>query len=254
MKLNKIILFIVLFLSIFILTGCQSSNQNVENFYYVVAIGIDKSENSTLNLSIQLASLSDSSGSSDSAQSSSSSIYNTECNSFENGVSIFNNYLSKKLNFSHCSAIIFSEEFAKDGIGDYINIFANNPEIRPTCKVIISDSEAEKTLECISNSHENFSAKLYEFIINSSEYTGFSINPELNDVFYTLTSNAKNMVATYARISEDNILQNTGVAIFDGDKFIDSLCVIDSICYSIITNQLNSCVLSIREPINRRNY
>ena len=239
-KLNKLIFLFILIFFLLILTGCQQASQNIEDFYFVVAVGIDKGESSLLNLTIQIATSNNSGDSSDSAQSSTSVIYSAECNSINSGISVFNNYLSKKLNFSHCSAIIFSEDIAKSGIRKYIECFENNPEIRPTSKVIISNTQAKETLECISNTNESFSANLYEFIINSSEYTGYSINPSIFDMFYNLTSKTKDIVATYANVSDDN-LQNAGIAIFDDDKFITSLPVLDSICYSIITNQLNSC-------------
>ncbi|MCI8309221.1 MAG: Ger(x)C family spore germination protein [Clostridia bacterium] len=248
-KLNKLIFLFILIFFLLILTGCQQASQNIEDFYFVVAVGIDKGESSLLNLTIQIATSNNSGDSSDSAQSSTSVIYSAECNSINSGISVFNNYLSKKLNFSHCSAIIFSEDIAKSGIRKYIECFENNPEIRPTSKVIISNTQAKETLECISNTNESFSANLYEFIINSSEYTGYSINPSIFDMFYNLTSKTKDIVATYANVSDDN-LQNAGIAIFDDDKFITSLPVLDSICYSIITNQLNSCLISIENPID----
>jgi spore germination protein KC len=250
--LKKIFLFAFLILILFTLTGCAETTENVENFYYVVAFGIDTLENSNITLSVQIASV-DSDSSSDTAQSSSSVIYSVECTSIDSGITIFNNYLSKKLNFSHCSAIIFSEDLAKNGIKKYITALANNIEIRPTCSIIVSSDTAQKALECISNSNEHFSAKLYKFIINSVEYTGYSIDPELNDVFYNLNSKNNAIVATYAKISDNDILQNTGIAIFDDDKFITSLSVLDSICYSIITNNLESCKISVPNPLSSEN-
>jgi spore germination protein KC len=246
---KKIFLFILLILILFFLTGCSEASENVENFYYVVALGIDSLDDSNINLSVQIASV-ESGGSSDTAQSSSSIIYSVECTNINSGITILNNYLSKKLNFSHCSAIIFSEDIAKSGIRKFVTTLSNNIEIRPTCSVIISSSTAQKALESISNSNENFSAKLYKFIINSVEYTGYSINPELNDIFYNLNSKNNAIVATYAEISDNDILQNTGIAIFNDDKFITSLSVLDSICYSIITNQLESCTIAIKNPLS----
>jgi spore germination protein KC len=253
-SLKKIFLSIIFILILVSLTGCSESAENIENFYYVVAFGIDSIENSSnINLSVQIASV-DSGGSSETAQSSSAIVYSVECSSIDSGITILNNYLSKKLNFSHCSAIIFSEDIAKNGINKFITTLANNIEVRPTCSVIVSSSTAQKALESISNSNEHFSAKLYKFIINSVEYTGYSINPELNDIFYNLNSKNNAIVATYAEISDDDILQNTGIAIFDDDKFITSLSVLDSICYSLITNQLESCTIAIKNPLSEEEY
>lgn len=177
-KINKYLFIILLISILFVLTGCES-NKNIENYYYVVAIGLDTASNNQLTLTVQIATSSDDSSSSDSSQSTTSSIYSVECSSINSGISILDNFLSKKLNFSHCSAIIFSEELAKLGIEQYINTFSNSFEIRPNSQIIISNTSSKEALECISNSSEPFSAKLYEFIINSVEYTGYSIDPEL---------------------------------------------------------------------------
>ena len=114
MKIKKFLILILLILMLFILTGCSGKSNNIENFYYVIAIGIDKGENDLIKLNIQVAT-SSSDSSSDSAQSSNSDIYTVECPTITSGISAFDNYLSKKLRFSHCSAVIFSEEIAKEG-------------------------------------------------------------------------------------------------------------------------------------------
>ncbi len=244
---KKISLSIILFISLFVFSGCKENTSNIENYYYVVAIGVDKiEENENILLSVQIASTSGGS-SSDSSQSSESKIYTTEAINLSSGISVLDNYLSKKLNFSHCSAVIFSEELAKDGINSYITTLSNNSEIRPTCKIMISSTTASEALECVSNSDENFSSKLYEFIIDSANYTGYSINPQIVDFFYEMNSEFPSPVATYAKIT-DGILQNVGIAIFEEDKFVDNLDVLDSIAYSLITNNINICTITITDP------
>ena len=105
--LNKAIILFSL-LIIFLLTGYVSSEENLENYYYVMAIGVDKGTDTKINLNIQIASNSSGNQDSDggSSQSNSSNIYSIPCNSIDSGISILNNYLSKKINVSHCSAII----------------------------------------------------------------------------------------------------------------------------------------------------
>ena len=238
---------LIIFIFALLILSCFSiSNSNIEDYYYVVALGIDKGENNNISLSIQIAMSSDDS-SSESSQSTSSVIYNVEASSLNSGISEFNNYLSKKINLSHCSAVIFSEEIAKDGISSYITTLANNSEVRPTCKIIICDSTANETLEYVSNSDENFSARLYEFIVDSADYTGYSVSTEILDFLCNINSENACSTATYAFIS-DEALQDIGIALFDENKFITNLSATDSIAYSIITNNLNTCTISIDDP------
>ena len=242
----KVKIFIIFIFILFILSGFSVSNTNIEDYYYVVALGIDESENGNIILSIQIAISSDDS-SSESSQSTSSVIYSVEASSLNSGISICNNYLSKKLNLSHCSAIIFSEEIAKSGINSYITTLANNSEIRPTCKIIVCNTTANEALEYVSNSDENFSARLYEFIVDSADYTGYSISTETLDFLYNINSENACSTATYAVIS-DEALQDIGIAIFDEDKFLTNLSATDSIAYSLITNNLKTCNIEIDDP------
>ena len=187
--------------------------------------------------------------SSGSEQSNSSNIYTVPCNSIDSGISILNNFLSKKINVSHCSAIIFSEDLAKKGIKEYINSLGNNTEIRPTCNIIISNKTSLKALENISNSTENFSSRFYEFLKTSAKYTGYSITPELSEFFYCLNFGKSSNIATYATVSDDTI-QNTGIAIFDKDKFVSNLSVLDSISYALIADRLETSTISIKSTSN----
>ena len=242
-----ILLFILIFFSLFILSGCYESG-NIESYHYVTALGIDKGPNNNILLSIQIAKPTSSSNSSSgsSSQSSSSMLYSVECTSINFGISIFNNYLSKRINLSHCTAIIFSEEIAKEGINDYISTLLHNTEIRPNCNIIICNGLSKEALECISNSEEDISARLYKFIISSVEHTSYSINPEIIEFFNNISENGYG-IATYAKISNDT-LQSDGIAVFKEDRFLTRLNVIDSICYSIILNQLEHCIITIQNP------
>ncbi|MBR1539838.1 MAG: hypothetical protein IJ629_01430 [Clostridia bacterium] len=248
-KIRNSFLLIITLSFAFILTGCTNADENLENYYYVMAIGIDTSEQAEINLSVQIASNSEQTPGEGSSQSSSSNIYTVPCNSIDSGISILNNFLSKKLNLSHCSAIIVSEELAKNGVKPYINALANNSEIRPTCNIIISNKTSLEALEQISNSNENFSSKFYEFIKSSARYTGYSITPELSEFFYCINYGTNSAIATYAYLSE-NTIQNTGVAVFREDRFLADLSVLDAVSYSIITDRLESSTISIKNPKN----
>lgn len=168
-------------------------------------------------------------------------------------ISIFDNYLSKKLNFTHTTAIIFSEEIAKEGVNFYLNFFINNSQIRPTCKVLISSDTAVSALENVTSSEETFSAKLYEFIIDSADYTGYSVNPKLTDFYYNINSDFGSSVTTYAVIT-DKMLQDIGIAVFKGDKLICNLEVLDSIAYSLINNSITNCTVTIPNPREENEY
>lgn len=247
--LKKTIIFIILITFItFCFSGCYDAN-SLESFYYVVALGLDKGDNSNLKLSIQLATSDTNSDSSSSSQSTTSKIYTIDCDSIETGISIFDNFLSKKLDLSHCSTIIFSEELAKEGINSYMGTLANDVEIRPDSYVLISSSTATAVMEKVSNSGENFSSRLYEFIITSTEYTGYSTISEFGNIYYSLNDNLSEAIANYITVS-DNIIQSNGIAVFKNDTLTGVLEPTESIAHSIVRNQLENAIVSFENPFD----
>lgn len=171
MKLKFFLILLILIVCLFTLCGCYDA-QGLETLAYAVALGIDKGENNKIRLSLQIAILSNgSSGGSESSQSESSTITTVDCASIDSGLALINSYISKKINLSHCKAIIISEELATEGISEYLFTLVNNIEIRPDCNIIISRTKASEYLENSQPTLESISARYYEFTLNSSEYT-----------------------------------------------------------------------------------
>lgn len=174
-----------------------------------------------------------------------------ECSSFESGINLINSYISKQVNLSHAKIIVFSEKLASEGVSKYISTFVNNVEIRPDCNIIVSRCSAEDFLNNSSPSLETLSARYYEQVLASSEYTGFTPNITLTN-FYSaykdyatqpiailggLNSNAThdvNLKDTYVDLNgsykaDETPIKNktniefTGIAIFNEDKLIGEL-------------------------------
>lgn len=215
---KKISIILVLLIFLFSLTGCYDAS-SIEDAYYVVALGIDLGENDSYDISIQIAKNKDNSSSSGSSQSSSYTIYTVQADTIDSGISIFNNYLNKKINLSHCSAIIFSEELARQGIGHIINSLANHDEIRPNAYVLISSEKAINVLENVSSSGENFSSRFYEYIINSSDYAGYTTPITFAQFLTDINDQFGDGIAIYTTVT-DNIIQNNGLAIFKDDYMV----------------------------------
>lgn len=112
MFLRKIFLIIILIICLFVFSGCYNT-MGIDKQYFVVSLGLDISDNDTLLISVQIPFPSTDSGSSSSAQSSDYQIYTVEAQTIDEGLAILNNYLNKKINLSHCSALVISEKLAR---------------------------------------------------------------------------------------------------------------------------------------------
>ena len=186
----------------------MNSVTSMDNLAYVVAVGFDIKDTGKLELSFQIALPSGSEGGSSgssSSQSSSSIVTSVECNSFESGVNLVNSYLSKELNLSHCKAIVFSEEIASQGIGEYLYTLINHVEIRPTCNVIISKCNAKYFLKNSSPMLDQLSSKYYEIASTSERVTGYTYNITLLDFFSDFADSFTECFATLGSVNDGGI-------------------------------------------------
>jgi len=272
--LKKIILIPVVISILFLFTGCYDVT-GIEELAYVVALGLDINENNELELSVQIAtsnsdssngSSNDSSGST--SQSKSSNITTVKCNSIDTGLALINNHISKRINLSHCQVILVSEELSKQGISSYIESLLNNSELRNDCSVIVTKCSTKDYINSVNPALEKQTARFYESTLNSAKYTGYTTNITLFEFYSKIkdtcsqayaiegsilsdsqldlpTEPNANYFAGNAPITDKDIIDNLGIAVFKEDKLVGELTGLDSICHIIINNKLKSCTLTI---------
>ncbi len=273
MKFKYIFLILILLLSLFCLSGCYDA-RGIETLAYAVALGIDKSSDDTIHLTLQFAVPTSSDSSSSSSQSSSSTIIDVDCSSIDSGISLINSYISKKVNLSHCKAIVISETLAYEGISDYIYTLVNNVEARPDCYVIISRCDAYYFLSNSTPTLESVPARYYELILNSNEYTGFTESIKLVDFYKSILSSTSQPVAilggvntkeTQLTASEastldgsykadqtpietENSIENMGLAVFVQDKLVGELDNVETMCHMIVSSELENATVTVQNP------
>ncbi len=239
---------IILIISLFTFTGCYYT-RGIDGSYFITALGLDEAENGLLKISVQIASTSGESESSGSSQASSYKIYSVEASTIDEGITILNNYLNKQINLSHCSALIISEKLATDGIKTYFNTLSNNSELRHSCQLIVSSTTANDVLEKIANSGEVFSSRMFDYLTTSADYTGFTIESTFGTFFQAIHNNSFEPVAIYITVSDDTV-QTDGIAIFKDEFMVGHIDAMNSISHLIVTNELNTCILTIDNPFD----
>lgn len=116
MSKNSISIIAFLILLVIFIRGFSASytSRQIGNLAYILAMGIDVGEEAKMKVSIQFTkntAFSASGGSSDS--SSDVILVSGEADSIFSALNLLNSYIGKEINLSHCSLLIFSEEFAK---------------------------------------------------------------------------------------------------------------------------------------------
>ena len=278
------ILFIVITI-IAIIWGFSSSysSHNIDNIVHVVAIGIDKYDDSEDNMkvSFQFVNLSSSDEGSSGGEASTviTSIITTTINE---AINLMNSYIGKELNFSHCKVIVFSKDFAEKGIYTEICTMVNNEEIRPSTNIVISTSDANTYLKNSNPNIEKLVTNYYDTFELTSNFTGYSddttIGSFYNELFGASSASTAILGRTFKKVSNSSLqdeqdnnsstkenstssqndtgdafleisgkrgTQNVGIAVFNEDKYIGQLSEIDSICHLLVTNNVSSFVLSV---------
>lgn len=187
-KVRKVFAILILALLLVISSASYYGIKGIDNLAYVVALGLDKGDNENLKLSLQISvPNSGEGGSGSSSQSSSVVVDSIDCPSISTGINLFNSYLGKEVNLSHCKVLVISEELASEGISEYLYTLTNSIEFRTDSSIIISKCDAKSYLEYSAPQLDKISARYYEIAPSSSEYTGYTENITLNEFFSAVT-------------------------------------------------------------------
>lgn len=273
-------IFIIILIIMFLLAFSKSySTLNIDNLSVVVAMGIDVSDKNHLQISFQFTNASSVSETGTSEQSP-SIIYTIDASSISSGINLINTYIGKSVNLSHCKVIAFSEEFASRGISDEIYTLINDTQVRPSTNIVISKTSARYYLEHSKPLFENLIAKYYEVFSASGSYTGFTADATIGDFFnslichscepyailggvtsnsteYTGSTNSENDSSTKSNessLSGQSTAENTGLAVFKDDVLVGELTSIETLCFSIIRNQVNGFLISVPNPSKTNSY
>lgn len=248
-------IFIILlsaFIIIFALSAPYSTH-NIDKLAYVIALGLDVGQNNNLKLTLQLSK--PEGGSSGSSGGSYKNIVDSvECSSIDSGISLFNSYVSRRINLSHCKVIVISEALAAKGVSDYIYTLVNDVEMSPHASIIISKTLANEFINSAQPQLEDLASRYYEVSLSSSNYTGYTQNVSLIKFFSDCVDTFTEPVAILGSIgdmpidSNENI-ENMGLAIFKNGKFVGELSAQETIWHMIVSNNLKSCTISIPNPI-----
>ena len=283
-----IIIFCTIFIFTYAFSASYNS-QNIDRLDYVIAIGIDKSsDNTNLQVSFEFTDLGAFSES-DSEQGSKPIIDTVVAPSISASINLMNAYAGKQVNLSHCKVVVFSEDVARDGILEEVTYLMNSPQIRPTTNIIIASDKAKDYIENSTSSLEGILTKYYNLFPTSAEYTGYTSNILLSRFYQNLTSDESGAVAILGTKSKsanknsssqeedtsnstkqevsnntslesiatgENIVEgdrgteNIGLAVFNKDKYIGNLSAIETLCYTLIKEEVDNFSVCIDHPTN----
>lgn len=305
--------FIIIFIILIIFVNAFSSSyisHNIVNLAYVIALGIDVGENAKIRTSAQFVNYSSSSGSDSSGNSGDTTLVSAEGDSIFSSLNILNSYIGKEINLSHCSVVVFSKEFAKNGISTEIYSLINNEEFRPTTNLVISNCDAYDYLSNVNPNIEKLATKYYDTFSITNKFTGYISDITVGEFYNNLNSdtcygtailgginstkegensssadssssessssnsesssnekkessekiaekensnniitNPEDLLAGNSSIVGKRTSENIGLAVFNDDKYCGELTAMESLSHLLITNDVDSCIVSIDSPL-----
>lgn len=286
---KKMTLVILLFFACSLFSGCYDRRE-IDDLAYVIAIGFDKGTTNILRMTLQLAVPTAIGGGGEGGGGGGGgekalTLTSIDTPTIYTGLNMVNTYLSKQLNMSHAKIVVFSEELAREGIGQYIHALIRGREFRPNMTVIVAKGRADEFIKSNKPVLEINPAKLYELILGTYRYTGFIANTQLINFYLQEESSYHQAVAVLAGVSKyenvdefssedstagkknepmitegDYIAGNIprigfgkseimGLAVFDGDRMVGELDGEETLYHLMLSGQYNHSSMSIRDPL-----
>lgn len=265
-------LFSLCIILIFLYGFSSSYNySSIDSLSYVVGLGIDMADdNKNYTITFEFTNFTNSSQ--NSSNENSSPILDTiSAPSLDTAINMINVYLAKEVNLAHCKVIVLSEDVAKKGVLPLLSEIMNNSQFRQTSNIIVCKEKASNYLKNSASSLDKMLSKYYDIFPSSGKYTGYTSNITLGKFYNAILDkntgnlailggiNKKSFDATTpeqikagkSSINGERNTENIGLAVFRDDKYIGDLSASETLYHSILSNEVDKFVFSIKSPENK---
>ena len=255
----KIKLLIVILLS-FLLCGCYNYRE-INDLAIVSAVGIDKNKEN-YEVVAQIVNTQNNNKNANSNSSSSFYVYTDEGKTLQSAYRNIINNTGKFLYVSHLQLVVLSEEVAKDGIYDTLNLFMRDNDVRKQVLVIVSKKSSKETLETITSLINLNAENIKEILLSNERYIGTTKATTIEDIVSNYLSRKTEITIPSFDIenikkdddnidelkdsNESNTITYSGMSIFKKDKLLGYLNNKESLTLNIVNNEINNFLLNIK--------
>ncbi len=143
--------------------------------------------------------------------------------------------------------------FSNITLGDFFNNLSESNSdpiavlggLNSTARSEENKSSSNSSEESSSSSNSGNSGNINGEVSNSNSSSQDVENQEKQEI----ETSQNNLVAGKSSIVGGRGTENLGLAVFSGDKYIGELTVWESICHSLITNSIDTCIISVEDPL-----
>jgi spore germination protein KC len=207
------------------LTGCWDSRELTE-FGFIMGISLDQTEEGSIEINAQSYSPTETTGGMGGGEKQAYTNIKAINESVFDGVRDINRYLGRLPRWSHMRVILIGEEFAKEhDIGEILDFFNRNEDVRLTTLVIVTNGKAADYLTIKPFIERTVSQQLLTIIESSTKYAGKTIKTSMLDIDLQLKSKAKTALIPYFKMNEEQpkAPYSSGLAIISKGKMAELL-------------------------------
>lgn len=237
------------------LSGCWNSRE-LDNLAIVMGVGVDKpKESGKVQITAQIVKpgeISSSGGEGGGADA----FWNIE----DTGETVFSTIRdltsksSRKLFFPHNQVLIFGRSIAEEGVHEYVDFFARDPEARVNVRVLVSQGTAGEVLD-VKSELEKVPANNIAKLVKENAAASSQIKAvRLRDFSTRLMSKTIAPIAPFIEISgdgEEKVATISGTAVFKGDKLVGKLDKKEGRGLSWVLGEVKSGIINVEGPDNK---
>lgn len=219
---------IVILLTILTLLFNFKNINKLDNSYFTVAIGFDKSKLDPNRITVSFQVIKPNAINKYTQDINTSYVISIDETTFEGAVSRAYNYIEGNPDFSHISAVVFSEELSKEGIDKYIKSIVTDSSYNSDMTVIVSRGLAKDYLNSISEIKDLDPVAYYSKFNDLYKQTNSPKSTTLMDFLVNIYDSTTDPTAIYADILDDKFKnaikeEQKNVSIYD-----DSISIYDN--------------------------
>jgi spore germination protein KC len=193
---------ICLFIGTILLSGCWSRKE-LTDIAIVTGMGIDLSEEGQYQVSFQIVNPGSANPVQQGAggQATPITTFSSSGGTIMEAIRQTSRKLPRRLFFSHTRIIVISEDVAKEGIKEILDIFERDPEFRLTTTMLLArEQEAKAILSIVTPLERVSSDYILKEVESSQNVLGETLNVEVSEVIQSLTSDGKEVVISGVKI------------------------------------------------------
>jgi spore germination protein KC len=212
MKNSKYIISMICSISV-LLAGC-GDRKEVDDQVYAFAIGVDKGVENKVRVTVQYPTYKEGRGETtvtDQGQALGDTMVDTiEAPSILEGINLLSISTSRRISLIHAKLIVFSESFAMEGIGEFLEPVSRYRETRRIMQIVVTNGSAEEFIQENKNFIGQSLAKSMELQGMQSDNSGYFPLSDFHTFYRRILSPYGQSYTVYAGINEFRNLRKIG--------------------------------------------